>query len=134
MSLDSVTEVTVESLFSQVAIRQQQGCRFVTMTCLSSGDGHDILYHFDKDYQLSSLRLHLNPGQDVPSISGLFFAALLAENEIKDFFGLSFHGLVLDFKGRLLLTDEAPKTPMNKRCGIGLDVREKPQDGKGGAS
>jgi ech hydrogenase subunit D len=131
MSLDQVTDVAAEALLSQVSMKQQQGCRFVTMTCLCAGDGHDVLYHFDKDYQLSSLRLHVAAGQDVPSITGLFLAAVLAENEIKDMFGLSIQGLAIDFKGRLLLTDDAPKTPLDKKCGIGLDVRTKPQPGKG---
>ena len=133
MSLNQLSEVTVDSVLSQVAIKQQQGCRFVTMTCLSAGDGHDILYHFDKEYQLSTLRLHLGPGQELISISGLYFAALLAENEIQDFFGLCIRGLAIDFKGRLLLTEDAPRAPLAKRCGIGVEVREKDKakDAKG---
>ena len=131
MSLDQVTEVTLDTLLSQVALKLQQGCRFVTTTCLDTGDGHDLLYHFDKAYQLSNLRLRVPAGQVVSSISGLCFAALLVENEIKDLFGLSFSGLAIDFQGRLLLTADAPKAPLSKSYGIGVEVVKQAQPGKG---
>jgi hypothetical protein len=41
----------------------------------------------------------------------VYFAALLVENEIQDFFGIAFEGLAVDFKGMLYLEEEAIKTP-----------------------
>ena len=137
MSQLTITPVTAETLISQVANKLQQGCRFVTMTCLSAEGGCDILYHFDKNYQLSSLRLHVVEGDSVPSITGQYLAAVLAENEIRDFFGLSFQGIAIDFKGRLLLTEDAPRTPLSKNYGIGVDVvrdKPQPQPGKGASA
>ena len=135
MSLDPIADVTIDTLLSQAALKLREGYRWVTMTCLAAGEGgYDILYHFDKAYQLSTLRLHLAPGQELPSISGLCFCAVLAENEIKDFFGLTLQGLAIDFKGRLLLSEDAPKAPLSKPCGIGLDVRDKTKPGKGESS
>ena len=134
MSLGPVQNVTIETLVAQAAQKFHDGHRFVTMTCLDTGAGHEILYHFDKDYQLSNLRVPVAPGQRVPSISGLCFAALIIENEIQDFFGLSFEGLAVDFKGRLLLTENAPQKPMNKSVGMGLDVRDVSKAPKGGAA
>ena len=41
----------------------------------------------------------------------MYFAALLVENEIQDFFGLRFEGLLVDYRGMLYLEEEALKTP-----------------------
>jgi ech hydrogenase subunit D len=123
MSTLTATEVTLENLMGRTAQLRQQGYRFVTLTCLDTGNGHDILYHFDKKYQLEHLRLHLAPGQTLPSICSLFPAAMLVENEIKDHFGIVISGLSIDFQGRLVLTEDAPRAPMNKRCGMDIDAR-----------
>ena len=40
----------------------------------------------------------------------------------------------MDFKGRLLLTENAPQKPMNKSVGMGLDVRDVSKAPKGGAA
>ena len=125
MSQDKIIDVNLDTLLSQAAIRKLEGCRFVTATCLNAADGFEILYHFDKNYQLTTLRLHVGPDQVVPSITGTYLAAVLIENEIKDFFGISFVGLATDFQGRLLLTESAPRTPMKKQVpGIGVDARD----------
>ena len=119
----TLAEVTLDDLLHQVLTKKQDGHRLVCLTCLCSEGGHDVLYHFDKNYALTTLRLHVPEGREVPSITGLYLGAVLLENEIKDFFGLSFHGMALDFQGRLFLTESAPKTPLNTRCGMDLDVR-----------
>jgi Ni,Fe-hydrogenase III component G len=94
------------------------GFRFVTMTCTDCGEYFDILYHFDKNYELSNLRLQLKKGDTLPSISPIIFAALLVENEIKDLFGVKVTGLVLDYESRLLLTDCAPEKPLCRVPGV----------------
>lgn len=123
--LDNVTEIPIEQLAVAVWKTKQDGYRFVTMTCSDLGDAHDILYHFDKQYALKHLRLRLPRGTALPSISNLFFAAVLVENEIKDLFGVAFTGLAIDYKGRFILSDGAPVAPLNKgHIGIGLEVRD----------
>jgi ech hydrogenase subunit D len=84
----------------------------VTLSCTEIDDRTiDILYHFDKGLGLKHLRLTTAKTTPVPSISPVYFAALLVENEIQDFFGLKFDGLVVDYKGTLYLEEEALKTP-----------------------
>lgn len=124
--LTDVKEIEQGHLHSEVSKLKGDGYRFVTMTCTDLGDAHDILYHFDKHYELKHLRLKLPRGTTLPSISNLFFAAVLVENEMKDLFGLSIEGLAVDFQGRFVLSDGAPTAPLNKGpVGIGLDVRVK---------
>ncbi|MBK9138173.1 MAG: NADH-quinone oxidoreductase subunit C [Verrucomicrobia bacterium] len=126
MSLLPAKTVTPDNLLHEVAVLRQQGYRLVTLTCLDQGTGHTVYYHFDKAYQPLHLRLEIPDGQELCSVSSLYPAAMIVENEIKDHFGVKFTGLALDFQGRLMLTEAAPKTPMNRfrRCGMELDARQ----------
>ncbi len=123
MSNVAAKEVTPDNLLHEVALLKQQGFRLITLTCLDTGEGHDVIFHFDKHYQMSHLRLRLGVGQALVSITSLYPAAMVVENEIKDHFGLRVEGLSLDFQGRLVLTEDAPRAPMGKRCGMDIDAR-----------
>ena len=117
--IPNVREVTPQTLVHAVAPLKSDGYRFVTMTCTDLGDAHDILYHFDCDLALPHLRLKLPRGQPLPSISHVYFAAMLIENELQDLFGIKVQNLAVDFKGRLLLTEDAPRAPQNKALPAG---------------
>ncbi len=101
-------------LVGEVQSLKSKGYRFVTMTCVDLGDSLDLLYHFDLETNLIHLRITLLKGDTAPSISGLFFAALLIENETQDHFGVKFDGLILDFGGGLYLEEEVKKYPFCK--------------------
>ena len=117
------TPVTTENLLHEVALLKRQGARLITLTCLDTGDGHDVIYHFAKKYEMVHLRKHVAPGKPLISISTLYGCAMIVENEIKDHFGIVIEGLTLDFQGRLVLSEGAPRAPMNKRCGMEIDAR-----------
>jgi ech hydrogenase subunit D len=128
--LKDVTEVTREHLLSEVAARLPLGYRFVTMTCIDLGDAHELIYHFDKDMALDHLRLRLPKGEAAPSISPVYAAAALAENEIQDFFNLTFSGLILDYEGRFLLSANAPTAPLGgKKPAPPKEKKAKPSKG-----
>lgn len=123
MNLLDATPVTNDNLLHEVSLLRQQGYRLVTLTCLHAGDAHEVVYHFDRLYELRHLRIRIPSGTALGSISGVFPGAVIVENEIKDHFGLVIEGLPLDFQGRLVLTEDAPRAPMNKRCGMDIDAR-----------
>ena len=109
---EAILPVQADALVGETAKLKVQGYRLVTLSCTELDETTiDILYHFDKDLELKHLRLTARKGEPVPSISPVYFAALLVENEIQDFFGLAFDGLAVDFKGTLYLEEEAVKTP-----------------------
>ena len=109
---EEIIPVLPGALVGEVAKLKVQGYRFVTLTCTElDATSVDILYHFDKGLELKHLRLTSGKADPVPSISPVYFAALLVENETQDFFGLKFEGLVVDFQGTLYLEEEAIKTP-----------------------
>ena len=111
MMLDA-RAVAKDRLADEVRALKDQGLVFVTVTCVQvAPEGFDLLYHFDRDLTLVHLRLAVAGGEVVPSISPVFPAAFLVENEIQDQFGLKFSGLVIDYEGKLYLDEEAGRAP-----------------------
>jgi len=109
---EEIIPIAAGALVGEVAKLKVQGYRLVTLSCTEIDEASvDILYHFDKGLALKHLRLAADKASPVPSISPVYFAALLVENEIQDHFGLTFDGLIVDYKGTLYLEEEALKTP-----------------------
>jgi len=104
-----------DELLDAVAAKKGRGFRFVTISCVElDAERCDLLYHFDKDLELQTLRLTAARDEPVPSVSGVYFAAFLVENEIQDQFGLQFENLALDFGRTLLLDEEVTTLPFCK--------------------
>ena len=109
------TNVTLETVVAEVTKIKEEGYRIVTMTAVDLDEENiDLMYHFDKDLEQRHLRMTVAKKSPVPSISGVYFAAFLIENEIEDQFGTKFDGLVLDFGGTLYLEEEVMRTPFCK--------------------
>lgn len=122
--LEHETAVALSDLLDTVREVKAEGYRLITTTCLQTADGLDIIYHFDRNYQMKHLRLSIALDQEVPSISGIYPGAFLTENEMKDFFGLKVSDLPIDYNGRLFLAEDAPVSPM-------LKIVEKGTEGEG---
>ena len=81
--------VNIDSVVGETAKMKIDGYRFVTMSCVALDENtFEILYHLDKDFRLKHLRLTVSNSISVPSISPVYLAAFLVENEIQDLFGL----------------------------------------------
>jgi NADH:ubiquinone oxidoreductase subunit C len=109
--ITNVIPVTTETLLAKVGEFFLQKYRLVTISCTDLGEYIDVLYHFDKNYEITNLRLRLERNQPVPSISSIYFSAVIVENEIKDLFGVPVEGLVLDYEGKMMLAEASPKAP-----------------------
>nr|WP_280712753.1 NADH-quinone oxidoreductase subunit C [Desulfobaculum xiamenense] len=104
-------EVTKETVANEILMLKNDGYRLVAMSCTElDEDNVDILYHLDKDLELVNLRMKAEKAKPVPSVSGIYFCAMLAENEMRDQFALGFDGLVLDFNRTLFLDEEITVT------------------------
>lgn len=117
--IENVTAVTLETVVDETRKMKEAGWRFVTITGTSTnledgepGDGVDLLYHFDKDLTLSHLRMEIPRAVPIPSVSGVYMAALLAENELQDLMAVKFENLALDFNRTLYLEDEVTEIPL----------------------
>ena len=105
--------VTLETLRGEIKKIKEDGYRFLTMSAVDLKDeGQQILYHFDKDMVEVNLRLAFSKGDVIPSISGIYFTAVLVENEIQDMFGMTFSDLPLDYSGTFYMEGEVVKGPL----------------------
>ena len=110
--LHDVSFVSREELVGEIAKIKVRGYRFVTLSCVQRDEENfDIFYHFDKKLRLMHFKLSITRGLPVPSISPVYFAAFLVENEIQDLFGITFDGLVVDYERTLYLEPEIKATP-----------------------
>lgn len=107
----TITEVTVENLVSEVSKMYDEGYRLIQIGCGKYDDIFEINYSFDKDYRFMNLRLKITEGVVVPSITGVYLCAFIYENEIHDLFGVSIKDIAIDFKGNLIKT--SIKNPFN---------------------
>lgn len=108
-----VIDVTVDTVVGEVMNMKNDGQRLITFSTYQAGENKlGILYHFDKDLEVTHLRLETDMDKPIPSVSGVLFAALLVENEIRDQWDVEFDGLVLDFNRSLLLDPEVTQVPL----------------------
>lgn len=112
--LEAAEEVPVADLLARAARFHEAGFRFVTATCLDRGANLEVLYHFDHDLELHTIRTTVAKDAAVPSLTPVYLCAFLVENEMFELFGLKVEGMAIDFGGGLLLTVDAPRMPMLK--------------------
>ena len=113
--IGQVIAISPENVVGETAKMKVEGYRFVTLSCVEIDETTvDILYHFDREFQLKHLRLTVPKEAPVPSISPVYFAAFLVENEIQDLFGIRFQGLAIDYGRTLYLEEDVKKTPFCK--------------------
>ncbi|QJB55276.1 NADH-quinone oxidoreductase subunit C [Pseudodesulfovibrio sp. zrk46] len=111
--IGKVIDVTPETLVGEVMNLKNDGQRLVTFSTYQEDEKKiGILYHFDKNLETTHLRLVTDMDKPIPSISGVLFAALLVENEIRDQWDVEFDGLVLDFNRSLYLDPEVTQVPL----------------------
>ena len=102
--------IAPEQIVPEAQAKFDAGYRLVTVTVLAADERHvELLYHYDKANDMVHLRAKVQKDLPVPSISGVYFCALLIENEVQDLFDVRFGGLVLDYKRTMLLTEDTKK-------------------------
>ncbi|HEX2955153.1 MAG TPA: NADH-quinone oxidoreductase subunit C [Bacillota bacterium] len=117
--IENVTNISVDALLGFVEDMIYSGYRFITATCVDNGNGtNDVLYHFDKDLQMKHARITVGKEDEIPSISGIYFGAILVENEIKELFGVNIKNIAVDYGGHMLLNDNELEAPMSRQITI----------------
>lgn len=126
------TPVTPETLLAEVRRLADAEYRFVTMS-QTVLDEHTLrlYYHFDENLTMTDLRrnaelclwsprdakgmthlcMDVDKDQAIPSISSVYFCAVLIENETQDQFGVRFKDLPLDYQGGMYLEGEVTRGP-----------------------
>jgi ech hydrogenase subunit D len=100
----TIEMISVEDLISRVHSFHDEGFRLVQICCSREGEGFELTYSFDKNLVMSHLRIPANQNTPVPSISRIYLASFVYENEIADLFGIPFAGIAVDYKGTFIRT------------------------------
>jgi ech hydrogenase subunit D len=99
-----MVSIDKKELVGAAAELMAQGYRLVQIGCTTLADRYEMNYSFDRDYRFKNLRFTVQAGEDVPSISCIYWSAFLYENEIHDLFGIPITNIVIDYRGTLYRT------------------------------
>lgn len=117
--IENLVEISKDALLGYVQKMMYNGYRFITATCVDNGDGtNDLLYHFDKKMVMKHAKITIAKEEEVPSISKIYFCAILVENELKELFGININNIAIDYGGHMLLSDEELVSPMSRQITI----------------
>jgi ech hydrogenase subunit D len=115
----AIEEIPVGALLESVQRMRARGWRLVQVSCTRLVADQEVNYSFDRGPasvdpsgaaaatapRLVTLRVRVPVhGAELPSISPFYWSAFLYENEMHDLFGVTVHGMAVDFKGKLYTT------------------------------
>jgi ech hydrogenase subunit D len=92
------------NLLPRVREFNDTGWRLVQISCARIGDVFEITYSFDKDLVFEHLRIIIGPDMHISSISCIYLAAFVYENEIADLYGIPIQGIAIDYGGKFITT------------------------------
>ena len=108
-----ILSIQPRQVVGETARIKAEGYRFVTLSYVEKdADQVEILYHFDRDFQMTHLRMTITRDTAIPSITPVFLAAFLVENEIQDLYGLRVEGLPIDYNKTFYLDAEVRQAPL----------------------
>ena len=113
--IQNFVPVLASELTAKVKELKADGYRLGHACCTKAGGGFEIMYSFDKDHVLLNLKLAVDEGQEVASISDVIWHAFIYENEMHDLFGVTFKNLALDYGGHFFkIAEPTPWNPKNE--------------------
>lgn len=106
MSTPQIFEpISVGQLLERVSSLRKLGYRLVQINATTLAEHLELTYSFDLDSALVNLRLQVpRETARVPSISSIYWAAFIYENEMHDLFKLDVDGMAVDFGGKFYNT------------------------------
>ncbi len=112
------TTATMDTLISATEAMKQKGARFITITTndINKADV-EVLYHFEVEDHIETIHLVTKKDDPIKSITGVYIAAFIGENEAQDLFKLKFSNLAVDLGGRMLKNDISPSTLLKPAVG-----------------
>lgn len=100
-----IETIAPEVLLARTGEFRGQDYRLVQISATRLSEGVELTYSFDRRNQLKHLRIQLPSAKPtVPSITSVYWAAFLYENELHDLFHVHVEGIAVDFQGTLYKT------------------------------
>ena len=102
------TPIALEDLHHEAAVKKTDGWRFIQTHAVNTDNGIDLYYSFMKNGVVDNLKVSgVTKDQSVPSITDLFLAAFVFENEARELFGVDMRDIAIDFAGGLYAPAES---------------------------
>lgn len=120
--------IPLDKLIDTCKERKNEGYRLAQLCPkLERDDSITLIYTFVKEseminYKVSSIKKGVT---EVPSVTELFIAAFVFENEAHDLFGVNVVGNLIDFQGKFYSFAEGVEAPMTIVTPAQLAAREK---------
>ena len=121
--------IDAKGLVGAVSELMATGHRLVQICCTTLAEGYEMNYSFDRDLHYKNLRLPVKPGEEVQSISRIYWNAFLYENEIHDLFGIPITNIVIDYKGTLYRTCIPTPFGLKEKPAAGEEGKVQPSQG-----
>ena len=81
------TPIPLENLHREAAVMKTEGWRFIQTHAVNTDNGIDLYYSFMKDGLIRNLKVEgVTKEQSVPSVTDMFLAAFVFENEARELF------------------------------------------------
>lgn len=114
--IENLREIKKDELLAEVQKFADKKARLVVAVCNDLGDKFETTYFFNYSpgMDMKAIRICTGKEEEIPSISKIYLAAVLNENEIKETFGAKIKDIAIDFGGYMLLAEDSPKLPMLK--------------------
>ena len=100
-------------LLDKVQDLKADGYRLGQACCTKISEGFEIIYSFDKDHVLTNYKLVIPEEEVIASITGVYWAAFIYENEMQDLFGVKFKHMALNYGGNFFKVSQP--TPWNPK-------------------
>ena len=110
--LQSIEPIEASRLLNEVDAFRGAGWRLVQILAVGDAAGVELSYSFGLALAMRSLRLRVAAGSAIPSVTALYPAAFLYENEIRDLFGVNIERIAGDWQGKVY--DVAGDKPFSK--------------------
>lgn len=108
-----IIPVEASDILNKARSMKAEGYRLLQICATKVSEGFEILYSFDKDHELTHIRLTIPEEEEVQSITGEYWGAFIYENEMHDLFGIKIVNSELDYGGHFFKVSQP--TPWNPK-------------------
>ena len=111
--MENDIRIDKSGLIAEVQKMLAKNARIGAITGLNLGDKYEVIYHFEMPFDVVNIRVQIDKNDNLPSISGIYLAAVTSENEVREQVGVKIENIALDYQWRFLLAEDSPKTPLS---------------------
>lgn len=126
--IESFVPIEIDELVDAATEYKEQGYQLTQMMALTKEDDSIWLYYtFVKDNEVINRRITgvVKGETEIPSLTPLFIAVFVNENEAHDLYGVNIVGNLIDFEGAFYRFPEGVEAPMTIVSPEQLAAREK---------